>query len=266
MILNTPDFGASLLLQRIFQPLYPAPSCPAVVEIPYLMFPCRLPTISDTTKMGLTTLHLSPSRFADLGRELAQSSPGLSPISERRRFRALFGVTPILCSRLWDLLAGVRPHSARPIHLLWGLLFLKVYGSEHTHRTIAHADEKTFRKWAWCFVHLLADIDVVSALHACSRHTPTLSNFSLPTYVLLFLAHRVERSNGIIACVAIAARSVRCRSTVPTSLSTNRRRSVPSGIHTSLKDLVCVTKLPSASPRDILCGPMGLFRAARFPT
>lgn len=57
---------------------------------------------------------------------------------------------------------GVRPLSSRPVHLLWALLFLKVYGSEHTHRMIANVDEKTFRKWSWCFVHLLSDIDVVS--------------------------------------------------------------------------------------------------------
>lgn len=56
------------------------------------------------------------------------------------------------------------PQTTRPIHLLWGLLFLKVYGSEKTHLTIARVDAKTFRKWSWYFVRLLADLDLVSFL------------------------------------------------------------------------------------------------------
>ena len=39
-------------------------------------------------------MYLPSARFAEIGVELAQNSPGLRQFSENRRFRSLFGVTP----------------------------------------------------------------------------------------------------------------------------------------------------------------------------
>ena len=129
------------------------------------MFPIRSKPQHTSTAPPLphdnTQMHLPPARFAEIGAELAQNSPGLSVLSENRSFRSLFGVTPYVCSVLWDLLRTNMPQASRPIHLLWALLFPKVYGSETTHRTIARVDAKTFRKWSWYFVRLLADLDLV---------------------------------------------------------------------------------------------------------
>ena len=47
------------------------------------------------------------------------------------------------------------------MHLLWALLFLKRYDTEHTNHSITGADEKTFRKWVWIFVDMLAYMDAV---------------------------------------------------------------------------------------------------------
>lgn len=119
---------------------------------------------------------ISTSRFADLGGEMARNSPGLSFKTEQRRFRALFGVSAELCADVWSRTAASRPPKSRPVHLLWALLFLKVYGSEQTHRTITGVDEKTFRKWSWFFIELIADLNVV-------RFTALPSNKSLTLHL-----------------------------------------------------------------------------------
>ena len=107
-------------------------------------------------------MKIAPLRFAELGGAMIRNSPGLSVRTESTRFRALFGITPDVCSEIWHLLRYLRPNSSRPVHLLWALLFLNVYGGEETHQTIAQVDVKTIRKCTWCFVNLIADLKVVS--------------------------------------------------------------------------------------------------------
>ena len=78
------------------------------------------------------------------------------------RFRALFGVTPTVCSRAWLLLRDRLPKDARPFHLLWALFFLKTYASEHVNNMFCSVDAKTLWKWSRKFVTYLADLDIVS--------------------------------------------------------------------------------------------------------
>lgn len=87
-----------------------------------------------------------------------------------RKFKAFYGVSPNICKIIWDKLINVRPKTSQPKHLLWCLYFLKQYDSEHNNRAIFRADEKTFRKWVWCFVKLLSDMEVVSS---CSTENIT---------------------------------------------------------------------------------------------
>jgi hypothetical protein len=77
-------------------------------------------------------------------------------------------VDPWLVSYLWFLIctyAQPFPNGFKPVHLLWGLLFLHLYNSEPVNCTRVACDEKTFRKWAWFVVCALADLEpyVVSA-------------------------------------------------------------------------------------------------------
>jgi hypothetical protein len=47
-----------------------------------------------------------------------------------RSFRAKLGVCPNVCCDVWERLQSRRPKNVMPKHLLWGLLFLKVYRTE----------------------------------------------------------------------------------------------------------------------------------------
>jgi hypothetical protein len=53
-----------------------------------------------------------------------------------------------------DVAKGITASSARPRHLLWALVFLKVYASEDVHCClVGYVDAKTYRKWAWWVFH-----------------------------------------------------------------------------------------------------------------
>jgi len=77
-------------------------------------------------------------------------------MTQLRRFRALFGLSPTACAVVWRSLGTRKPIKSRPEHLLYALMLLKLYGTEHEHHAITGRDEKTFRKYSWSWVCLLA--------------------------------------------------------------------------------------------------------------
>ena len=80
--------------------------------------------------------------FSELGDEIFRKAHGLSRTVRQGRFRALFGVAPTVCAEAWELVHRKLPRNAHPKHLLWALLFLKVYATEHTNSILTGADEK----------------------------------------------------------------------------------------------------------------------------
>ena len=126
----------------------------------------------------------SPLEFTELGADeiLKISYRGFSGEFERR-WMSSFGTTPVVCAILWRRidpersfkgLSGKQTHQyVKPIHLLWTLLFLKVYGTESVMRSMVGTKEepvteKTFRKWTDLFVRAISflESDVVSLLFA----------------------------------------------------------------------------------------------------
>ena len=70
-----------------------------------------------------------------------------SEISESvlyRKYRAFFGVTPNVYNILRYKSISFLPSSCAPRHLLYGLLFLKNYGTEHVHSQLFSAMKKLF--------------------------------------------------------------------------------------------------------------------------
>lgn len=106
-------------------------------------------------------MNVTIQNFITLGNIYTESSLTRSRNVAIRRYKSFFGVTPTVCSICWEKLKPILPVGAEPKHLLWCLLFLKQYGSEHNRRTILKADEKTIRKWTWIFVDLISRLDVV---------------------------------------------------------------------------------------------------------
>lgn len=69
-----------------------------------------------------------------------------------RSFRAHFGTSVDVCLALWE---WIRVHPRRPLrgmqpkHLMWTLLFLKVYDTEDVLSSRVGTTRKTFRRWIW---------------------------------------------------------------------------------------------------------------------
>ena len=82
--------------------------------------------------------------------------------SEDRDFREFFGCGLSVASEVWDMLKkeDVLPQDGLTCHLLWALMFMKIYGKEKNLCTLAGGvDKKTFRKWAWLFVIAIANLE-----------------------------------------------------------------------------------------------------------
>ena len=119
--------------------------------------------LSCQASMAPAPSHL-PSSFARCASEMMRRAQESSVAIANRRFRGLFGVSPDICAAIWNKLRMLLPRGAAPAHLLWALLFLKNYSTEHVNSVIAGVDEKTFRKWCWAFVKLISNLGIVSAI------------------------------------------------------------------------------------------------------
>ncbi len=78
-----------------------------------------------------------------------------------RRFVGTFGTSISVASYLWYLLQDTRPRGSSCKHMLWALMFLKTYDTEHQIHNVLQVDEKTMRKWVWKFIDLISNLDIV---------------------------------------------------------------------------------------------------------
>ena len=79
-----------------------------------------------------------------------------------QRIRSLFGAPSDVIANLWE---RVEPYidkaGADRKHLLWALVFLKVYASEEVHCTIVGwTNPKTYQEWSWYFVEKIYDLQI----------------------------------------------------------------------------------------------------------
>jgi len=115
---------------------------------------------------------VKPSAFLYLGFQVRKRAEQYSQrcfSTEYRHFRAHFGVSPSTCALLWKAIVGNRyilPPKATPQHLLWALLYLKLYDTDEVLADLVGVDVKTFCKWSWDMVQAIAKLkpQVVSYL------------------------------------------------------------------------------------------------------
>ena len=100
----------------------------------------------------------SRSSFENMGRKIMDRKMEGSSSTFERRFRSFLGASPMVVESIWNRLDPFRTIEPRhkgvkPVHLLWVLLFMKVYAEESIHTgLVGGVDEKTFRKWIWIFI------------------------------------------------------------------------------------------------------------------
>jgi hypothetical protein len=97
--------------------------------------------------------------------------------TEDRDFREFFGCGVLVCLHLWRRLiaSDVLPHGGRVDHLLWTLMFLKLYTKQQALCALAGGvDKETYRTWCRRFLHAIASLEpfVVSNVVTCRESEP----------------------------------------------------------------------------------------------
>jgi hypothetical protein len=96
----------------------------------------------------------SPYIFKNLGVQYITQGTGGGDVD--RKFLSFFGLTPMNCYRMWQL---VGDDKCDPKHLLWALMFLRMYLQEDVICTIVGESKNTVRKWTWRLIEKIAEID-----------------------------------------------------------------------------------------------------------
>ena len=94
---------------------------------------------------------VTPVEFYTLGQRMTNQSL-LRNESGKRRFLSHFGISPEVVAILWTSIHHMLPPSSLSIHLLWCLLFMKVYASESVLCGIVGTNEKSFRQHVWIVI------------------------------------------------------------------------------------------------------------------
>ena len=96
---------------------------------------------------------------------VAQQIIGYSPYTTMLlKFISHFGIDPELCIQLWRcvvqnvILQGVQGYEKK--HFLWGLLLMKVYGTEIVLASMCQTSAKTFRFWSKFTISQIAALRV----------------------------------------------------------------------------------------------------------
>jgi hypothetical protein len=110
------------------------------------------------------------AQFELMGRRIASYQFSRSQKILRKRFVEHFGTDPFVVQLIWMLIYNaidLKPHQKNPDHLLWAFYFLKGYETEGRCASRCGCDEKTFRKWIWLYIGIVADFDVDVVSSCC---------------------------------------------------------------------------------------------------
>ena len=93
--------------------------------------------------------------------------------SATRDYVSLFGISARTTVDVWNRCDFDHEAKLRPKHLLWALLMMKTYSSQAIMAALAGTTRKTFRKWAWKAMRVMADShsDIVSGLFVFAAFT-----------------------------------------------------------------------------------------------
>jgi len=166
------------------------------------------------TQDKVTATMFQPEAFLTIGKELMLRFTVVVLAADLTRFRSMFGTSPENCARLWKMIDpfASMPNGVHPRHLLWALMFLKLYCAESVLCTLAGGkngavDEKTFRKWCWLFVESISDMQysVVSAKNFMCKGLflfPHCCSFILSSFKILW-ANRLRGDIGNACKVSV---------------------------------------------------------------
>lgn len=96
---------------------------------------------------------ISPDGLKKLGDEIATRATGNELNS--RTFISFYGLSPQILAESWDLIRS-KLEGAKPKHLLWACMFMKLYLPEDVMCILLATSKPTLRKWVWKVIESLA--------------------------------------------------------------------------------------------------------------
>ena len=113
------------------------------------------PTVSQRIARNLS---VHPRIFYERGLQIAGIRTITLNNTNMEYFRSHFGTSPGVASIIWDMIYFRLPSSYSFIHVLWGLLFMKVYSTAPVLAGKVDADEGIFREKCWTIVRTIASL------------------------------------------------------------------------------------------------------------
>ena len=82
----------------------------------------------------------------------------LSRRTQTRRFKDMYGCSPVVVKHVWDDLKSKVSNKAKIEHLFWALFFLKRYPTEGEMAGRLGKDPATLRSWIWTIIYGLQEL------------------------------------------------------------------------------------------------------------
>jgi hypothetical protein len=112
----------------------------------------------DTMEGGLNKILIEANKM------MKGFAPHLCMNTKERNFKANFGASLQVAYLLWCWLDvnNEGPQGGQVHHMLWTLMFLKVYATYDVLASRVGVHRDTYRKWVWLFLDKIAWLDIVS--------------------------------------------------------------------------------------------------------
>ncbi len=99
------------------------------------------------------------------------------------RYRANFGVSPLVCSIMWSLLVEFLPEivaKASHDHFLWACIMLKTYATKNDMTSKLGGNNEKVSKWDWKLVECIGELAevVVNVFSQILKYGSKLTTFS----------------------------------------------------------------------------------------
>ena len=109
---------------------------------------------------------VTPHIFQISALPIVGRTEGTNSSDFRRALVACFSMSPIQCVHVWDEIEDGLPSAVMISHLLWVLLFLKVYETENTMVVMVWTTQRTNSKWVRIVIEEIYLLTYVSG-HVC---------------------------------------------------------------------------------------------------
>jgi hypothetical protein len=124
-----------------------------------LLFKINTSSTPVPTSKNKNYMIVTAENFDVLAAQVASRSEDVhvKPLDDRV-IKAFYGTNAAVMSDLWERCR--RPCKTEPKHLLWALMYMKLYCPEDVMAILCSTSKNTLSKWVWLWIEAIADLSV----------------------------------------------------------------------------------------------------------